>query len=50
MDFPELRKNVLKRPGMYLGDFNSSDAANKVVKELLANSINQYLLGRVQKY
>jgi len=42
----ELPDSVRKRPGMYFGDVKNT-GANTVVNELLANSIDQFLAGKL---
>ncbi len=39
---------VRKRPGMYFGDMDKTDVANTVVFELMANSIDLFLAGKVK--
>lgn len=42
-----LRESIIKRPGMYFGNIDI-DGANNPVYELLANAIDQFLVGEVK--
>ena len=47
MSITELKKSIHKRPRMYFGNGFPENGANYVVYELVANSIDRFLAGKV---